>query len=238
MAASAGRGRMRRIAVVSDVHANLDAFEAVLDQIEGEELVCLGDLVDYGAQPNEVVAKLMRVGAKTILGNHDSAALSGDTSLFNAKAAMASIWTRSKLTEDSRRFLETLPEELRMQVEGVKLYFTHGSPDDHLWEYLDPRTDSDLFGNFLDRLKVDGIGLGHTHLPYVWKEGARVIFNPGSVGQPRDGDRRAAYAVVTVDGDSVSVELRRVQYDFEKAASKIREAGLPASHADRLSTGS
>ena len=238
MAASAGRGRMRRIAVVSDVHANLEALDAVLGQIGGEELVCLGDLVDYGAQPNEVVAKIMRVGAKTILGNHDSAALSGDTSLFNAKAAMSSIWTRKKLTEDSRHFLETLPEELRMQVEGAKLYFTHGSPDDHLWEYLDPRTDSDLFGNFLDRLQVDGIGLGHTHLPYVWKDGARVIFNPGSVGQPRDGDRRAAYAVVTVDGDSVSVELRRVQYDFEKAASKIREAGLPASHSERLSTGS
>jgi putative phosphoesterase len=238
MAASAGRGRMRRLAIVSDVHANLDALDAVLGQIEGEEVVCLGDLVDYGAQPNEVVAKMMQVGAKTILGNHDSAALTGDTSLFNAKAAMSSIWTRTKLTEDSRLYLGALPEELRMQVEGVKLYFTHGSPDDHLWEYVDPRTDSDLFGNFLDKLKVDGIGLGHTHLPYVWRDGTRVIFNPGSVGQPRDGDRRAAYAVLTVDGGSVNVELRRVQYDFQRAASKIREAGLPASHAERLATGS
>jgi putative phosphoesterase len=238
MAASAGRGRMRRLAIISDVHANLDALDAVLGQVEGEEVVCLGDLVDYGAQPNEVVARIMRVGAKTILGNHDSAALTGDTSLFNAKAAMSSIWTRTKLTEDSKLYLRALPEELRMQVDGVKLYFTHGSPDDHLWEYLDPRTDSDLFGNFLDRLKVDGIGLGHTHLPYVWRDGTRVIFNPGSVGQPRDGDWRAAYAVLTVDGGSVGVELRRVQYDFQRAASKIREAGLPASHAERLATGS
>jgi putative phosphoesterase len=229
---------MHRLAIISDIHANLDALDAVLRQVEGEEVVCLGDLVDYGAQPNEVVAEVMRVGAKTILGNHDSAALTGDTSLFNAKAAMSSIWTRARLTEDSRHYLGALPEELMMQVEGVRLYFTHGSPDDHLWEYLDPRTDSDLFGNFLDRLKVDAIGLGHTHLPYVWKDGARVVFNPGSVGQPRDGDRRAAYAAVTVDGDSVSVELRRVQYDFERAASKIREEGLPTSHAERLSTGS
>jgi len=229
---------MHRLAIISDIHANLDALDAVLGQVKGEQVVCLGDLVDYGAQPNEVVAEMMRVGAKTILGNHDSAALTGDTSLFNAKAAMSSIWTRTKLTEDSRLYLEALPEELRMQVEGVRLYFTHGSPDDHLWEYLDPRTDSDLFGNFLDRQNVEGIGLGHTHLPYVWKDGARVIFNPGSVGQPRDGDRRAAYAVVTVDGGSISVELRRIQYDFEKAASKIREAGLPTSHAERLATGS
>ena len=229
---------MRRFAVISDLHANLEALEAVLGQIEGEEIVCLGDLVDYGAQPNEVVARVAEVGARTILGNHDSAALTGDTSLLNPKAAMSSIWTRTKLTEDSRLYLGALPEELRMQVEDVKLYFTHGSPDDHLWEYLDPRTDSDLFGHFLDRLSVDGIGVGHTHLPFVWREGARVMFNPGSVGQPRDGDRRAAYAEVVVEGGSVGVELRRVDYDFESAARRIREAGLPSSHANRLSAGS
>ena len=229
---------MRRFAVISDLHANLEALEAVLGQIEGEEIVCLGDLVDYGAQPNEVVARVAEVGARTILGNHDSAALTGDTSLLNPKAAMSSIWTRTKLTEDSRLYLGALPEELRMQVEDVKLYFTHGSPDDHLWEYLDPRTDSDLFGRFLDRLSVDGIGVGHTHLPFVWREGARVMFNPGSVGQPRDGDRRAAYAEVVVDGGSVRVELSRVDYDFESAARRIREAGLPSSHANRLSAGS
>ncbi|MDG7007314.1 MAG: metallophosphoesterase family protein [Nitrososphaerota archaeon] len=228
---------MRRLAVISDIHANLEALEAVLGEIGGEEIVCLGDLVDYGAQPNEVVARVMEVGARTILGNHDSAALTGDTSLFNPKAAMSSTWTRAKLTEGSRLYLGALPEEFRMQVEDAKLYFTHGSPDDHLWEYLDPRTDSDLFGHFLDRLSVDGIGVGHTHLPFVWREGARVMFNPGSVGQPRDGDRRAAYAEVSVDGGYVEVDLRRVDYDFQSAARKIREEGLPSSNADRLSAG-
>ena len=229
---------MRRFAVISDLHANLEALEAVLGQIEGEEIVCLGDLVDYGAQPNEVVARVAEVGARTILGNHDSAALTGDTSLLNPKAAMSSIWTRTKLTEDSRLYLGALPEELRMKVEDVKLYFTHGSPDDHLWEYLDPRTDSDLFGHFLDRLSGDGIGVGHTHLPFVWREGARVMFNPGSVGQPRDGDRRAAYAEVVGDGGSVRGELSWVDYDFESSARRLREAGLPSSHANRLSAGS
>ena len=229
---------MRRLAVISDVHGNLEALEAVLGRIGGEEVVCLGDLVDYGAEPNEVVAKVADAGARAVLGNHDSAALTGDVSLFNPKAAMSSIWTRARLTKESRRYLEALPEELRLKVEEVELYFTHGSPDDHLWEYLDPRTDSDLFGHFLDRLQVDGIGVGHTHLPFVWKEGARVVFNPGSVGQPRDGDPRASYALVEVEGHGIDVETVRVEYDVGAAAKKIRDAGLPASHAGRLATGS
>jgi putative phosphoesterase len=228
---------MRRIAVLSDIHANLEALEAALGQVGGEELICLGDLVDYGAEPNEVIAMLARVRAKTILGNHDWAALTGDVTRFNPKAAMSSIWTRARLTEGSRTYLRSLPEELRIRVEGADLYFAHGSPDDHLWEYIDPRADSDLFGHFLDKLKVAGIGVGHTHVPFVWSEGTGVMFNPGSVGQPRDGDRRAAYAVLTVDGASIEVELLRVEYDFERAASKIRGAGLPASHAERLATG-
>lgn len=228
---------MRRLAVISDIHANLDALDAVLKQIGSEEVVCLGDLVDYGAEPNEVIAEVMRSGARTILGNHDSASLTGDTSLFNPKAAMSSIWTRTRLTDDSKRYLQALPEELRIQVEDVSLYFAHGSPDDHLWEYIDPRMDSDLFGHFLDRAKAQGIGLGHTHVPFVWEEKGRVVFNPGSVGQPRDGDSRASYAMVTVEGGRVGVEVARVEYDVASAADKILRGGLPASHAARLASG-
>ena len=229
---------MPRIAVISDVHANLEALDAVLDQISGEEIVCLGDLVDYGANPNEVIALVRASGAKTILGNHDWSALTGDVSMLNAKAAMSSIWTRARLTPESRGYLEELPEERRMRLGGADVYFAHGSPGDHLWEYVDPRTDSGLFGHFLDKLGVQAIGLGHTHLPYAWKEEKGTVFNPGSVGQPRDGDWRASYAIVTAAGGKLDVELRRVEYDVEKAASRIREAGLPASHADRLANGS
>ncbi|HYA56752.1 MAG TPA: metallophosphoesterase family protein, partial [Nitrososphaerales archaeon] len=116
-------------------------------------------------------------------------------------------------------------------------YFTHGSPDDRLWEYVDPRTHSDLFGFYLSKLGVGLIGLGHTHVPYVWKEKGRVVFNPGSVGQPRDGDPRASFAVLSVDEQEVRVGVRRVAYDIKKAASRIREAGLPESHATRLFSG-
>ena len=229
---------MKTFAVISDVHANMEALESVLERLRGLDILCLGDFVDYGAEPNEVIHRLKEAGARSVVGNHDAAALTGDTSPFNARAAMSSLWTRGKLSEGSLEYLRALPEEMRMRVEGADLYFTHGSPDDHLWEYVDPRTDSDLFGVYLDRLKVQCIGLGHTHVPFAWSEGGRVVFNPGSVGQPRDGDRRAAFALLEVDGGSVDVELLRVEYDFEKAAAKIREAGLPASHADRLATGS
>ncbi len=229
---------LHRFAVVSDVHANLEALEKVLRRIEGLDVYCLGDLVDYGANPNEVIEALRRRGAKTLMGNHDSAVISGDTSMFNVRAAMSSKWSAHQLATESSNYLRALPPEIRVRVEDVEFYFTHGSPDDRLWEYVDPRTHSDLFGHYLDKTGARTIGLGHTHIPYVWKEGGRVVFNPGSVGQPRDGDRRASFALVSVSREEVSVEVVRVEYDYEKAGSKIREAGLPESFADRLKAGS
>lgn len=228
---------MERFGVVSDIHANLEALEAVLERLRGLEIVCLGDLVDYGAEPNEVIARLRESGARSILGNHDAAALSGDSSLFNPKAAMSSAWTRARLSEESRAYLLGLKDEMRLTLGGVDFYMTHGSPDDHLWEYVDPRTDSDLFGYYLDRVGAKVIGLGHTHTPFVWEEEGRVVFNPGSVGQPRDGDWRASCAVVTVGEGAPRVDVARVGYDVEAAAEKILHAGLPASHATRLSAG-
>jgi putative phosphoesterase len=224
-------------AVMSDVHANLEALQAVLGRLEGLEIYCLGDLVDYGANPNEVIDVIKRRGVKSIVGNHDVAALDGDTSLFNPRAAMSSKWTAKTLTTSSVEFLRGLPQELRMRVERVDVYLTHGSPEDRLWEYVDPRIHSDLFGYYLDETGSRLIGLGHTHIPYVWEDGGRIVFNPGSVGQPRDGDSRAAYAIVSVDGDKASVKLERVEYDIEAATSKIRTAGLPESFADRLLAG-
>jgi len=229
---------LRRIAVISDVHANLEALEEVLRHVEGLEVYCLGDLVDYGANPNEVVDTIRRRGVRSILGNHDYAALTGDTSLFNAKAAMSSIWTSKHLSVGSFGYLRGLEQEMKLGFEGLNAYFAHGSPDDRLWEYVDPATHSNLFGHYLAKLGVGAIGLGHTHIPYVWKEEGSVVFNPGSVGQPRDGDWRASFAILSFGDARPEVEVRRVEYDVEQAASRIREAGLPEAHAARLSAGS
>jgi len=228
---------LKELAIVSDVHANLEAFEAVLAEAPGLDIICLGDLVDYGANPNEVVDVVRNRGIRTVMGNHDWAVLSGDTSLFNARAAMSSTWTRAHLTRQNVEFIRTLVPELYTPFELAEAYFTHGSPDDRLWEYVDPRTHSDLFGHYLAKLGVRIIGLGHTHVPYVWKEEDKLVFNPGSVGQPRDGDPRASFAVLTVEEQEASADIRRVEYNVQKAASKIREAGLPESHASRLFSG-
>ncbi len=229
---------MKTVAIISDVHANLEALDAVLKEVDGLDAFCLGDLVDYGANPNEVIEAIRRKGMPTIMGNHDWAAVTGDTSQFNPKAAMSSIWTRKQLGESNLGFLRGLAEDRRASLDGSRVYFAHGSPDDRLWEYADPRTHANLFGHYHDKLGVQIIGLGHTHIPYVWRDEPRVAFNPGSVGQPRDGDWRASFALLSVRGGNVEVEIRRVEYDVEVAASKIREAGLPGSHADRLLTGS
>jgi len=228
---------LKKLAIISDVHANLEAFEAVLAETQGNDMICLGDLVDYGSNPNEVIELVRQRGIRTVMGNHDWAAVSGDTSQFNARAAMSSVWTRANLTSQNLQFIQTLVPEIRSPFEMSWAYFTHGSPDDRLWEYVDPRTHSDLFAHYLAKLGVRVIGLGHTHVPYVWKEEGGVVFNPGSVGQPRDGNPRASFAVLSVDGYEVSVEIHRVEYDIERAASKIREAGLPDSHAARLFSG-
>ena len=228
---------MRELAVISDVHANLEAFESVLAEAKGLDILCLGDLVDYGANPNEVVELVRRRGIKSVMGNHDWAALNGDTSMFNARAAMSSVWTRAHLTNQNLEFIRTLVPEFRTELEGTAAYFTHGSPDDRLWEYVDPTTHHLLFGHYLSKLEVGLVGLGHTHVPYVWKEDTGTVFNPGSVGQPRDGDPRASFAMVTTGSSGAEVEIVRVEYKFMNTAAKIRRAGLPASFAERLSSG-
>ncbi|HZW85707.1 MAG TPA: metallophosphoesterase family protein, partial [Nitrososphaerales archaeon] len=139
-----------KVAVLSDLHANLEALTSVLKKVEGERVVCLGDFVDYGAEPDETIARIKDLRVDAVLGNHDNAALTGDTSMFNANAAISSEWTRKTLTKESREFLAGLPLEVRVDFEGGEAYFTHGSPSDNLWEYVDPRTHHLLFGHYLN----------------------------------------------------------------------------------------
>ena len=237
-ALAAGEGGRTELAFISDVHSNLEALDAVLAQVgEGTKVYCLGDIVGYGASPNEVVTRLRERGAECIAGNHDDAVLAGRAPGFSPRAAQAVAWTARNVSPENLRVLASLPRNRTVSVDGRTVYMAHGSPDDNLGEYVYPETHSDLFGFYLRRLRADAVALGHTHVPFVWSEGRGgrgTVFNPGSVGQPRSGDRRASFASVVIDGGGISVELRRVEYDAEGAARRVVEAGLPASLAAQL----
>ncbi len=225
-----------RAVFVSDVHSNLEALEAVLEEAGGLRVFCAGDVVGYGASPNEVVGLLRRVGATCVQGNHDRAAVTGDVRGFNPTAGMAAVWTSRQLTDESRGFLAALPTGARGTVGGRSLYMVHGSPDDPLWEYVLPSTHADLLDHYLGKVGADVLALGHTHAPFEWR-GEGLVFNPGSVGQPRDGDPRASYAVLCAEGGRVEVELRRVECDVERSARKVLASGLPPSLSSRLLSG-
>ena len=240
-----------RILIISDIHANSTALEAVLaDAGEIDAAWCLGDLVGYGPDPNECVERIKQLpNLKCILGNHDAAALKQiDSDTFNPEARMAILWTQTALTESSLKNLEELPE--RLEINGVTL--THGSPRHPVWEYLlDTRAATQNFEYFHTSLCF----VGHTHLPVVYTlaQGARMarlsvpepnqkftiprraIVNPGSVGQPRDRDPRAAYAIF--DPDEGSWDYHRVEYDISKVQERMADAGLPERHIQRLAAG-
>lgn len=239
-----------RYGIVADIHANLAAFEAVLaDMGQVEGLWCLGDLVGYGPDPNECVELLRRHDHLCVVGNHDLAAIGRlDTSDFNPVAARAAEWTARALTERSRLFLSTLPE--KVIVEPFTL--VHGSPRSPVWEYI---THEGLAAPNFDQFETQGCLVGHTHFPALYVQEAdgltlgrvpgpgdhyalgqlRVIANPGGVGQPRDGDPRAAYALY--DTESRTLEWRRVDYPIQVTQQRMREAGLPARLIERIAYG-
>jgi len=229
--------KSEEFAFVSDIHSNLEALNAVLDEVGDRPLYCLGDMVGYGASPNQVIDLLKERRATVVIGNHDYAALTGTPSGFNSRAAVAVVWNSRQLTDVNRRYLAELPRSLTLELAGERVYMTHGSPDDNIGEYVYSSTHSDMFDYWLRKLSVKAIALGHTHIPFVWSERRGTVFNPGSVGQPRDGDSKACYAVLSVGGGRVEVEHRRVEYDVGASAKKIIEAGLPPSLANRLFTG-
>lgn len=227
-----------RAAFISDVHSNLEALEAVLDEVGETKVFCCGDIVGYGASPNEVVRVLRDIGATCVIGNHDRASLDGDVGEFNPRAAMAAIWTSQHLSDESRAFLGSLPKEVATEIGGKRVFMVHGSPDDPMWEYVRPSTHADLFDYYLQKVKADVIALGHTHLAFQWRsDTGGLVFNPGSVGQPRNGDARASYAILKVESGEVRVEARLVAYDVERAAKKILGSGLPPSLATQLLSG-
>jgi putative phosphoesterase len=219
---------------MADVHSNKHALEAVLDDMDRigvREVLCAGDIVGYGAFPNDCCREVRSRARRTVLGNHDLAALTGDSAGMNPYASAATAWTHGRLTMESKYLLRSLRLSERTTVSGLGIAMFHGSPrspNDYLYE---EQVGEGLLRSVGARLLV----LGHTHVPYIVRTEAGVVLNPGSVGQPRDSDPRASYALV--DTGSLECRMRRVEYPVEKAAEAITNAGLPKLLADRLHLG-
>jgi len=238
-----------KIGIFSDVHANLDAFEAVMQDMHNKGIrsfVCLGDIVGYGANPKECIELVKQIGCPVVRGNHDHyCGAQTDLSAMNAAAAMTITWTREQLSDEERDYLITLP----MQEEVENFTIVHSSLDSpESWPYV---FDQHFAEDHFQYQKTSLCFCGHTHVPLAFeladsvrfglyqkvriKAGNKYLINVGSVGQPRDGDPRAAYAVYDVYENLI--ELHRVAYDIKSAADKITAAGLPAKNSERLFRG-
>lgn len=217
-----------RIGIISDVHANVVALDAVFEDMPAvDALVCAGDVVGYNPWPAECVAAVRERGVPTVMGNHDRAVASGSAFRFNAMARAGVEYARERLDDDAMAWLNDLPET--RLVAGGRVRVVHGHPDDpDRYTYPEEFSPTMLGGE-------DVLVTGHTHVQghRVFEEG--VVMNPGSVGQPRDGDPRAAYAVV--DPDEGRVEERRVEYDIDRAVAAVEAAGLPSKIGTRLYEG-
>ena len=241
-----------RYAIIADIHANLAAFLAVLDDIERRggvgEVWCLGDTVGYGPDPHQCLELLRQRDHVCVAGNHDWAAIGKiDTSYFNPDAAAACHWTAQQLSQEDIQYIQSLP----LVVEKGDFTLVHGSPREPIWEYiLSTSIAVENFAFFQSQFCL----VGHSHVPAVFKYdedscsfskfspdiglvlgNSRLIVNPGGVGQPRDGDPRASYAIY--ESETRVVRLYRIPYDIGATQNKMMKEGLPVRLVTRLSYG-
>jgi diadenosine tetraphosphatase ApaH/serine/threonine PP2A family protein phosphatase len=241
-----------RVAVISDIHANWHALETVLAAIDAEqpdELWCLGDLVGYGPRPNPCCAAMQERAALCLAGNHDLGVLGQlDLEEFAPDAKASALWTREVLLDESRSYLESLSPKGRQK--GAELF--HASPRDPIWEYV---LTLEAVEAAFELTEEPLVLVGHSHVPLALGltggtitgglapeatgaelgRDSRLLLNPGSVGQPRDGDYRAAWLLL--DFGAARASFRRVAYPVEQTQAEIHERGLPSALAERLARG-
>jgi predicted phosphodiesterase len=220
-----------RAAFISDVHANLVAFLAVMERIEHlgiESIFNAGDIVGYYPLPNEIIHQFREHDIVTIKGNHDQAVLDAETGPMNSIAVSVVNWTAKKIGPEERRYLGGLEDRMDVNIGPFRSSIFHGSPrcpDEYIYE-------DDATEELLDCCGSRLLVLGHTHVPFVKYTDKGVIMNPGSVGQPRDGDPRACF--MTYDSTKDHFELHRVDYDMSIVVKEMEKQGLPRYLADRL----
>ncbi len=238
-----------RIAVFSDPHGNRAAAEAVLAAIDNaapDAVYCLGDLVGYGACPNETIDLVRGRGIPTVTGNYDdgvgfdrdSCGCAYKDAAEEARGQASLFWSRQATTSGRKAYLRTLAPEIRVEAEGIRFRLVHGSPR-RMNEYLFADRDARSLERIASGADCDVLVFGHTHIPWVREVAGTLLVNDGSVGKPKDGDPRAAWALFDVrPGAPVAVEIRRVPYDPAPMAAAIRAAdGLPDHFARDIETG-
>jgi putative phosphoesterase len=239
---------MDRVAIFSDIHANLPALEAVLTDMDERDLTeryCLGDLVGYATFPNEVIEAIRSRDIPCIMGNYDLGVGNNSDDCgcaykdahSEALGKLSIAWSNVHTTEENKSYLRGLPARIPLQLGDLRVMLVHGSPR-RINEYLyEDRPDASL-ERLLDMVESDVLLCGHTHIPYhrVLPSGRHVI-NEGSVGKPKDGDPRACYAVLEAEGRELRVEFVRVPYDIERAASAIEASTMPREYADMVRAG-
>jgi len=224
-----------RALVLSDIHSNLPAFKAVLEDAGPVDYIfSAGDVAGYGPWPNECIDLSKQLGIYSVAGNHDEASAVGVAVGFNPYAEEAIHITHRLLTAESLEYLARLPRSLERNLRGRKVAIYHGSPRDPLDEYIFPYTADRILESFLQQTSSEILILGHTHIPFTRRLGGRFIINPGSVGQPRDRDPRASYVILEEGGEGFEVRLKRAEYPIESVAEKMIEEGFPRILAQRL----
>jgi putative phosphoesterase len=235
-----------RVAVITDIHANLPALRAALDRIEElgiGDVYCGGDLVGYGPHPNEVCALIAEREIPAIYGNYDYA-IARDlddcgcayVTPEDRELGQRSVeWTLAHTDGASKELMRKLPFDLRFQVGPASVHLVHGSPR-KVNEYLFEDKPASLYERLAAAEEAGVLVFGHTHKPWVRSHGGVLFVNCGSVGKPKDGDPRGAFAVLDGRGGELEATIERVPYDAAAVAAEIRESGLPAEYADKLTT--
>lgn len=223
-----------KVGLIADIHANFDALEAVLEELDVERIVCAGDLTGYGTEPNKVVERLRDEDAEVIRGNHDAKLVHQLETRLNPAAELALEYNREFLEDENWEYIEELDNSKNVEIDGIETAIFHGSPRHELAEYVySEEVDDEWLEDNFDSAP-DLVVLGHTHVPFKKELTDTVVVNPGSVGQPRDRNPDASYAVL--DTGTMSVEIKRTTYDVEEAAEKVEE-DFTGKLAERLREG-
>lgn len=237
---------MERLALISDIHANIAALDAVLSDINSlgcSNIVCCGDLVGYGPRPNEVIERIHELSIPSVMGNYDEAVgfllLACGCNIDSPKQKMLSNnslkWTIANTNESNRKLLRELPERLDMFFGAKSAIIVHSSLDS-MTEYI-YETASERICEILDSIEQDIYIFGHTHFPFIKTIGNKVIINAGSVGRPKNCDNRASYILLEIDNYEILGSIRKVSYDVEKVAKEIEHSGLDSYFAEYIRNG-